>query len=38
VHACRWLMDGEKKQARLSSPHDQLSTTLQSLWNETSYW
>lgn len=34
VHACRFLMDGEKKQARISSPHDALSSTLQSIWND----
>lgn len=34
VHACRFLIDGEKKQARITSPADVLSTTLQSLWNE----
>lgn len=34
VHACRFLIDGEKKQARITSPSDVLSTTLQSLWNE----
>lgn len=32
VHACRFLMEGEKKQARISTPQDALSTTLQSLW------
>jgi phage terminase large subunit-like protein len=31
VHACRFLMDGEKKQARITSPRDAISTTLQSL-------
>lgn len=35
VHACRFLMEGEKKQVRIASPRDVLSTTLQSLWNET---
>lgn len=34
VHACRFLMDSEKKEARITSPRDALSTTLQSLWNE----
>jgi phage terminase large subunit-like protein len=34
VHACRFLMDGEKKAARLISPRDTLSTTLQSLWQD----
>lgn len=34
VHACRFLMEGEKKQARISSPRDVLSTTLQSLWEQ----
>lgn len=38
VHACRWLMDQEKKQARLTSPNEVLSSTLQSLYRETSYW
>jgi hypothetical protein len=27
-------MEGEKKQARISSPRDVLSTTLQSLWEQ----
>jgi phage terminase large subunit-like protein len=31
VHAARYLIEGEKKQARISSPQDVLSTTLQSL-------
>jgi phage terminase large subunit-like protein len=34
VHAARYLIEGEKKQARISSPQDVLSTTLQSLWAE----
>lgn len=34
VHACRFLMDGEKKEARVTSPRDVLSTTLQSLWQD----
>ena len=34
VHACRFLMDGEKKEARIASPRDALSTTLQSLWQD----
>jgi phage terminase large subunit-like protein len=34
VHACRFLIEGEKKQARISSPQDALSTTLQSLLAE----
>ena len=34
VHACRYLMDQEKKETRITSPRDALSTTLQSLWNE----
>ncbi len=34
VHACRYLMDGEKKAARIASPRDVLSSTLQSLWQE----
>lgn len=34
VHACRFLMDGEKKQARITSPRDALSSTLQSLWSD----
>jgi len=38
VHACRYLMDGEKKQARLSSPHETLSSTLKDLWAQTSNW
>lgn len=38
VHACRYLMDGEKKQAKLSSPNDTLSSTLKQLWAETSNW
>jgi len=32
VHACRFLMDGEKKQMKIVSPRDALSSTLQSLW------
>ncbi len=38
VHACRYLMDGERKQAKITSPADALSTTLQSLWEETARW
>lgn len=38
VHACRWLMDGERKAAKLSSPNDVLSSTLKQLWAETSNW
>lgn len=34
VHACRFLMDGEKKESRLASPTNVLSTTLQSLLND----
>jgi phage terminase large subunit-like protein len=34
VHACRFLMAGERKQARITSPNDALSTTLQQLWRE----
>jgi phage terminase large subunit-like protein len=34
VHAARYLLEGEKKQARISSPQDVLSSTLQSLWAE----
>jgi len=34
VHACRFLMDGEKKEARIASPRDVLSSTLQSLWQD----
>jgi len=34
VHACRFLMDGEKKEVRIASPRDVLSTTLQSLWQD----
>lgn len=38
VHACRFLMDGEKKEAKITSPSDVLSTTLQELWQaESSY-
>jgi phage terminase large subunit-like protein len=33
VHACRYLMAGERKQAKITSPAD-VSTTLQSLWQE----
>lgn len=36
VHACRFLMEGEKKEVRMSSPADVLSTTLRDLWNESS--
>lgn len=38
VHACRWLMTQEKNQARMASPMDALSTTLQSLWNADASW
>lgn len=31
VHACRFLMEGEKKETRITSPADALSTTLQDL-------
>lgn len=34
VHACRYLMDGEKKEVRITSPRDALSSTLQSLWQD----
>lgn len=34
VHGCRYLMEGEKKAARITSPHEMLSTTLRSLWAE----
>ncbi len=34
VHACRYLIDGERKQARITSPQDALSTTLKSLWEQ----
>jgi len=34
VHACRFLMDGEKKEVRIASPRDVLSPTLQSLWED----
>jgi phage terminase large subunit-like protein len=34
VHACRFLMDGEKKEVRVTSPRDILSPTLQSLWED----
>jgi phage terminase large subunit-like protein len=37
VHACRHLMAGEKKQARVAMP-TQLSTTLQSLFAESDRW
>jgi phage terminase large subunit-like protein len=36
VHACRYLMAGEKKQAKITSPADTLSTTLQDLWKDVS--
>lgn len=32
VHACRFLMDGEKKETRITSPADALSTTLRDLF------
>lgn len=35
VHACRWLMDGEKKEVRITSPID-MSTTLNELLAEVS--
>lgn len=38
VHACRWMIQGEKKQARIASPSDTLSTTLQQLWREVESW
>lgn len=38
VHACRYLMDGERKQARMTSPADAMSTTLQSLYREMAQW
>jgi len=31
VHGCRYLMDAEKKQARITTPSDALSSTLRSL-------
>lgn len=34
VHGCRFLMDGEKKSARLASPTTDLSTTLQDLLSD----
>lgn len=34
VHACRYLMEGEKRAARIASPREALSTTLQSLWRD----
>lgn len=34
VHGARFLMDGEKKEARITSPRDVLSPTLQSLWED----
>jgi phage terminase large subunit-like protein len=36
VHACRWLMDGEKKETKVTSPLDILSPTLQDLLAEAS--
>ncbi len=38
VHACRFLMDGERKQAKITSPMNQMSTTLESIWREEAYW
>lgn len=38
VHACRWMIQGEKKQARIASPSDAMSTTLQQLWREVESW
>lgn len=41
VHACRFLMQGEKKQSRITSPNNAMSdalresTTLQQLWRDT---
>lgn len=34
VHACRFLMEGEKRQVKIISPRDTISTTLQSLWTD----
>jgi len=34
VHACRFLMASERKQARITSPNETLSSTLQQLWRE----
>lgn len=39
VHACRFLMDGEKKDSRIATPAESLSTTLQDLLSaEGSYY
>lgn len=34
VHGCRFLIQGEKKQARIASPNETLSTTLQQLFRD----
>lgn len=36
VHACRFLMAGEKRVTRITSPNEVLSSTLQQLWRESS--
>lgn len=36
VHACRFLMEGEKKEVRMASPADVLSTTLRDLLSDSS--
>lgn len=38
VHACRWLMDGEKKETKIVTPQDVLSPTLQDLLTDSSYY
>ena len=38
VHAARYLIDGERKQARIASPNQVLSTTLEQIWREEAYW
>lgn len=38
VHACRYLMDGERKRAQITSPADAMSTTLQSLYRDLAVW
>jgi hypothetical protein len=38
VHACRYLMDAERRSTRIASPADTMSTTLQSLFRDTSSW
>jgi phage terminase large subunit-like protein len=36
VHACRWLMDGERKEMRIASPADILNSTLRDMLSESS--